>query len=79
MSQEDVEVMRRSFDAWNEGDTEAIHGVYAEDVPIETAISELGRTLGDDDPVGHWVAETRETGAEVHWDIERIFEGQGWP
>jgi hypothetical protein len=48
-------------------------------VLIETAISELGRTLGDDDPVGHWVAETRETGAEVHWDIERIFEGQGWP
>jgi ketosteroid isomerase-like protein len=78
MSQEDVEVVRRSFDAWNERDTEAIRGVYAEDVLIETGIIELGRTLDGDDPIGHWVAETRETWAEVHWDIEGIFEGQGW-
>ena len=28
-------------------------------------------------PVAHWVAETREVWAEVHWDIERLFEGHG--
>ena len=78
MSQEDFEIVRRSFDAWNELDIEAIRRCYTEDAVIETGIIELGRTLeGDDDSIGHWVAETREVWAEVHWDIERLFEGCG--
>ena len=75
MSREDFEIVRRSFDAWNELDIEAIRGCYTEDALIGTAIIELGGTLEGDDPIGHWVAETRETWAEVHWDIERLFEG----
>jgi ketosteroid isomerase-like protein len=75
MSHQNVEVVRRSFDAWNEWDVEALRRLYAEDVVIQTGITEFGRTFEGDDPIGRWVAEMRETWAEVHWDIERIFEG----
>jgi len=74
MSQENVEVVLRAFDAWNEGDIDAIRRLYAEDVEIETGITELGRTFEGDDPIGRWVAELQETWAEVHYEAERVFE-----
>jgi hypothetical protein len=37
----------------------------------------LGRSLGGDDPIGRWVADVRETWAEVYWDLERIFDVRG--
>jgi ketosteroid isomerase-like protein len=77
MSREDVEIVRRSFDAWNAGDLEAVRDCYAEDAVIQTPITEFGRTFGGDDPIGRWAAEMRETWAEVHWDVERICEGDG--
>ena len=77
MPDEDVEIVRRSFDAWNEGDVEAIRRCYTEDVVIETPITELGRTFEGDDPLGRWIAEMSETWAEASWDVERIFEGDG--
>jgi len=77
MSQQDVEIVRRSFDAWNEGDVEAIRRIYTEDAVVESGIIELGRSLDGDDPIGNWVAEMQETWAEVRWDLERIFEGHG--
>jgi ketosteroid isomerase-like protein len=76
MSEENVELVRRSFDAWNAGDLEAIRSVYADDVVVETGITEFGRTFEGDDPIRRWVAEVRETWAEVHFDYERIFEGE---
>jgi ketosteroid isomerase-like protein len=77
MSQNDVEIVRRSFDAWNKLDVPAIRACYTEDVVIQTPITEFGRTFEGDDPIGRWIAEMRETWAEVHWEIERIFEGDG--
>ena len=77
MSQQDVEVVRRSFDVWNEGDIEAIRGLYAEDAMIESGIVELGGTMEGDDPIGHWVAEMKETWAEARWELERVVEGDG--
>ncbi len=74
MSQENVEVVRRSFDAWNEWDVDAIRRYYAEDAVVQTGITELGTTFGGDDPIGRWTAEIRETWAQVHWEVERIFE-----
>jgi ketosteroid isomerase-like protein len=74
MSQEDVEVVRRSFDAWNEGDVDAIRRLYAEDAVIQTGITGFGRTFAGGDPIGRWAEEMLETWAEVHWEIERIFE-----
>ena len=74
MSEEDVEVVRRSFTAWNEGDVDALRRLYAEDVVVKPGITELGRTLEGDDPIGRWTTEMREAWAEVHWEIERIFE-----
>jgi ketosteroid isomerase-like protein len=75
MSHEDVEIVRRSFDAWNEGDVQAIRGFYTEDAVIRTPITEFGRTFEGDNPIGRWIAEMRETWAAVHWDVERIFDG----
>jgi ketosteroid isomerase-like protein len=69
-----VEIVRTSFEAWNAGDVDAIRRLYAEDVVIETGITELGRTFEGDDPIGRWVAEMQETWAEVHYEAERIFE-----
>ena len=74
MSQENVELVRRSFEAWNEGDVDAIRRFYAEDAVIHTGITELGTTFEGDDPIGRWAAQIRETWAEVHWELERIFE-----
>ena len=72
-----VEIVRRSFEAWNEGDVPAIRRCYTEDAVIETPITEFGRTFEGDDPLGRWIREMRETWAEVSWDVERIFEGDG--
>jgi ketosteroid isomerase-like protein len=77
MSQEDVEIVRRSFEAWNELDLRAIRACYTEDVVIQTPITEFGRTFEGDDPVGRWIAEMRETWAQVQWEVERIVEGDG--
>ena len=73
----DVEIVRRSFEAWNEGDVAAIRRCYTEDAVIETPITEFGRTFEGDDPLGRWIREMRETWAEVSWDVERIFECDG--
>jgi ketosteroid isomerase-like protein len=77
MSQEDVEIVRRSFEAWNALDVPAIRDCYTEDAVIQTPITEFGRTFEGDDPIGRWIAEMRETWAELHWDVERVFEGDG--
>ena len=74
MSQENVAVVKASFEAWNTGDVDAIRRLYAEDGVIETDFTELGRTFEGDDPIGRWVAEQQETWGELHWDLERIFE-----
>ena len=76
MSQ-NVEIVRRSFEAWNEGDVEAIRRCYTEDAVLESPITEFGRTYQGDDPLGRWISEQRETWSETHWDVERIFEGDG--
>src|SRR4051812_29614241 len=74
MSQENIEVARRAFDVWNEGDVDAIRNLYAEDAVVKTGITELGRTFEGDDPIGRWAAEILETWAAVHYEIERIFD-----
>jgi ketosteroid isomerase-like protein len=56
-------------------DVEALRRCYAEDVVVQTGITEFGRTFEGDDPVRRWVAELHETWAEVHGEAERIFEG----
>jgi ketosteroid isomerase-like protein len=74
MSQENVEIMRRAFDVWNEGDVDAIRRLYTEDVVVRTGITEFGRTFEGGDQIGRWVAEMQETWAEVRWEPERVFE-----
>jgi ketosteroid isomerase-like protein len=74
MSQEDIEIVRRAFDVWNEGDVEAIRRLYTEDVVVQTGITEFGRTFEGDDQIGRWIAELQETWAEVRWEPERVFE-----
>jgi ketosteroid isomerase-like protein len=74
---ENLEIVRHSFQAWNRGDVPAIRRCYTDDAVIQTPITEFGRTFEGEDPVGRWIAEMRETWADVHWEVERIFEGDG--
>ena len=69
-----MEIVRRSFNAWNQWDVDAVRRLYAEDAVVNTGVTEFGRTFEGDDPIGRWAAEMRETWAEVRWEIERIFE-----
>jgi ketosteroid isomerase-like protein len=76
MSQENVEVVRRSFEVWNEGDLEAIRSLYANDAVIQTpdGLTNQGGTSMGDDPVGRWLAELREVWSQWRLEVERIFE-----
>ena len=74
MSQEDIEIVRRSFDAWNRWDLEALRRLYAEDARVETGITGFGRTIKGKDPIGRWVTELRETWADLRWELDRILE-----
>ena len=74
MSQENVEIVRRSFSAWSDWDLDAIRGRYADDAVIQTPVTGLGTTFEGGDPIGRWLADLRETWAEVRWEIDRIFE-----
>jgi len=75
MSEENVEAVRRSFEAWNLWDVEAIRRFFADDAVVQTGVTEFGQTFEGDDPIGRCVAELRETWAELCWELERIFEG----
>jgi ketosteroid isomerase-like protein len=74
MSQENVEVVRRSFDAWNRWDLEALRRMYAEDAMVEAGITGFGRTFMGEDLIGRWAAEMRETWVEVRWELDRIID-----
>jgi ketosteroid isomerase-like protein len=74
MSQENVEIVKASFDAWNTGDLDAIRRVYVEDGMVETDFTMLSGTFEGDDPIGRWVAEQREAWAQLRWELDRIFE-----
>ena len=74
MSQEDVEIVRRSFDAWNRWDLEALRRVYAEDARVEAGITRFGRTFMGEELIARWAAEMRETWAEVRWELDRIID-----
>ena len=77
MSRQDVEIVRRSFGAWNEGDVEAIRRIYTEDVLVAGG-SGLGGSLGGGDPIGRWVADVREPWAEVRWDSSAYSTATAW-
>jgi ketosteroid isomerase-like protein len=76
MSRENVEVVRRSFEVWNEGDVDAIRRLYTEDVVIETpeVFAIAGPTFAGDDPVGRFVAGLKKEWIDSRWEVERIFD-----
>jgi ketosteroid isomerase-like protein len=74
VSQENVEIVKASFDAWNTGDLDAIRRVYVEDGVVETNFTMLGGTFEGDDPIGRWLAEQREAWGQLRWELDRIFE-----
>ena len=68
MSQENVEVVRRTYEAWNAGDMDALREVYDPDV-IMRAIEgwpEPGPYVGRE-VVMRWFAQLRET-----WDADTM-------
>jgi ketosteroid isomerase-like protein len=80
MSQENVEIVGSSFNAWNEWDVDAVRRLYAEDAVVKTGVTEFGTDWGQwhqeldefleagDDAVvvlGHLVAQGQSSGIPV--------------
>jgi ketosteroid isomerase-like protein len=68
MSQENVEIMKDAFAAWNAGDMDAIRAVYDPDIIMRTAEGwpEPGPYIGRE-AVLNWIAQLRET-----WDADAL-------
>ena len=73
MSQENVEILRRWFDATNRRDFAAVLDAYADDVVLvvhEAVLPTNGGTFTGRKDVGDWFADWFRSFAEYHFDIE---------
>ena len=68
MAQENVEIVRAVFDAWNAGDMDAVRELYDPDVIVRTVEDwpEPGPYVGRE-AVMHWFGQMRET-----WDAGTV-------
>ena len=67
MSQENVEIVKAAFEAWNAGDWDAIPELFDPDVVVRPADDwpEAGAIVGQE-AVARWFGQLRET-----WDADR--------
>jgi ketosteroid isomerase-like protein len=70
MSDENVQIVRRSFEVWNERDVDAIRRLYTDDVVIETpeVFAVAGPTFAGNDPVGRFVAGLKREWIDSRWE-----------
>jgi uncharacterized protein len=76
MSQEDRELIRRMFRAWNGGDMDALADAFDADVEVRPALSAfLASTVyRGHDGVAAWYAETFEPWAELRAEPRRFLD-----
>ena len=79
MSAENVELLRRYYESWNAGDTEAVVAALSDDVEWHghPRLPEPG-PYTDPDAVGRWMKQFREAWGELHAEpVELIDAGDG--
>jgi ketosteroid isomerase-like protein len=76
MSQENVEVIMRMYDAWNSGDVDALVDVFDAEVEVRPALSTFlaSSVYRGHDGVAAWYAETFEPWAEMTAEPLRFVE-----
>jgi len=69
VSGENVELVRRQFEAFNEGDDDDLVDAFAEDAELWAApeVLEGGRALKGRDQIRRFFAEVREAGRRGAW------------
>jgi ketosteroid isomerase-like protein len=76
MSEENVELVRRLYGAWNPGDMVALTNVFDPEVEVRPALSAfLASTIyRGHEGVAAWYAETREPWAALHAEPHRVLD-----
>src|SRR6266702_1645633 len=76
MSQEDHEVIRRMYRAWNGGDMDALARVFHAEVEVRPALSTFlaSSVYRGHDGVAAWYAETYEPWAEMTAEPQRFVD-----
>jgi ketosteroid isomerase-like protein len=76
MSEEDVQLVRRLYGAWNRGDTAALRDVFDPQAEVRPALSAfLASTIyRGHEGVEAWFAETNEPWAALHAEPLRVLD-----
>ena len=76
MSQENVEIITRMYEAWNSGDIEALADVFDAAVEVHPALSTFlaSSVYRGHDGVAAWYAETFEPWAEMRAEPQRFLD-----
>jgi ketosteroid isomerase-like protein len=77
MSEEDLEVVRRSFDshAWDRADWDTLKELYDEDVVFHSSIVDIvGKTVVGHEALRRFMTEIQEEWTALRWELEEIFE-----
>ena len=77
MSEEDLEVVRRSFDshAWDRADWDTLKELYDEDVVFHSSIVDIvGKTVVGHEALRRFMTEIQEEWTALRWELDEIVE-----
>jgi ketosteroid isomerase-like protein len=75
MSEENVEIVRAAFDAWNRGDHDELLRMWGKDAEFYPLRAQLeGRAYRGPDGLREFIAELAEEWEDVHFDVGEIRE-----
>ena len=73
MSEENVEVVRQAFDAWNRGDHEALLRMWGEDAEFYPLRAQLeGRAYRGPDGLREFIDELADEWTDVRFEVDEI-------
>jgi ketosteroid isomerase-like protein len=78
MSQEDVEIVRAAFEAWNRGDLDALLALWGEEAEFYPLRAQLeGRPYRGHEGLRRFVAELADEWGEVRFEIDELRDAGG--
>jgi ketosteroid isomerase-like protein len=78
MSQENVEIVRAAFDAWNRGDHDTLLGPWGEEAEFHPLRAQLeGRAYHGRDGLRRFIVELAEDWEEVRFEVDEVREAGG--